>query len=127
VKAKFWETNRRIRSNILGYSCCISHLSIEFVLINAWRGGGLRDVTSSTGKHQSVVGAVFFRVKQIRAAEKVSNNDTSAITEKQECGSPFSAELEVNLVDVWLDVATDGGSRACRHFARVLRERNHGK
>lgn len=59
------ETNRRIRSDILGHTSGISDLSAELVLVNAIGGCGLADMAGSAGEHQPVVDAVFLRVEQV--------------------------------------------------------------
>lgn len=59
------ETNRRIRSHILSHTRSVSHLAVELVLVDAVRSSRFADVAGSTGKHQTVVNAVFFGVKQV--------------------------------------------------------------
>lgn len=63
--AKTWETNRRIRSDILSHTGGISNLSAEFVLVDAIGGGRFADVACATGEHEAVVDAIFLRVEQV--------------------------------------------------------------
>lgn len=70
VGAEVWETNRRIRPDILSHTSSVSHLTVQLVLVNAVRASWLADVASAARKHQAVVGAVFFRIKQVGAVAK---------------------------------------------------------
>ena len=67
MRAEIWETNRRIRSHILSHTRSVSHLTIQPVLVNAVRTGRLANVAGSARKHQTVVDAVFFGIKQVGA------------------------------------------------------------
>ena len=67
--AKAWETNRRIRSDILSHTGGISDLSAEFVLVDAIGGGRLADVARAAGEHQAIIDAIFLRVQQVRAMQ----------------------------------------------------------
>lgn len=65
IGTEIWETNRRIRSHILSDTGSVSHLTIQLVLIDTIRGSGFADLARSTGKHELVGVAVFFRIKQV--------------------------------------------------------------
>ena len=71
------ETNRRIRSDILGHTSGISDLSAELVLVNAVGGCGLADMAGSAGEHQPVVDAVFLRVEQVGTVDVSRRSDQS--------------------------------------------------
>ena len=70
MRAEIWETNRRIRSHILSHTRSVSHLTVQLVLVNAVRSGRLANVAGSARKHQTVVDAVFFGIKQVGAVKE---------------------------------------------------------
>lgn len=67
MDAEIWETNRRIRSHILSHTRGIPHLAVQFVLVDAVRGGRFTNVAGSAGEHKTAVDTVFFGVEQIGA------------------------------------------------------------
>lgn len=73
-------------------------------------------MAGTTGKHQSVMDAVFFGIEQIRARVPISqvhDNDVKYVAD-----SPFAAELEVDLIAGGFGVAPGRGRGTCRHVAR---------
>ena len=73
VGAEIWETNRRVRSHILSHTGSIPHLAVQLVLIDTVGSGRFRYVTSSTGKHEPVGIAVFFRIEKVGTKNELAS------------------------------------------------------
>lgn len=67
-----WETNRRVRADILRDTGSVAHLTVEFVLVDAVGAGGLADVAGAAGEHQLIGSTILFGVEQVGAEEDVS-------------------------------------------------------